>query len=327
MKFVLPRLGLNVPLNLLLAGLVVTLVGACSSRNSAPTQTRSPPASAGSKAPAAPQSGGYYLDDGPGVNPPSNLDRISDAVPRDEPLHRGANKPYTVLGKSYVPNVAVTSFQQTGMASWYGRKYHGQKTSIGETYDMYAMTAAHPTLPLPSYVRVTNQRNGKAVVVRVNDRGPFLQDRVIDLSYVAAYKLDYLQQGSAMVMVERVFAGDTPPIRQDISTPSARASTSVTATAPTPSNNIVSNTISAEEGRIYLQLGAFASMENAENFRVRVNAAMSNATEWDKESVGVLQKEGLVRVRIGPFASAVQAEALAKRIRETLQLTPIISTR
>ena len=320
MKMMLPRLCLIA----ILAG----VFSGCASRSSTPTQARTPPASAGSKAPAtAPQSGGYYLDDGPGVNPPSNLDRIADAVPRDEPLHRGANKPYTVLGRSYVPNVAVTSFQQTGMASWYGRKYHGQKTSIGETYDMYAMTAAHPTLPLPSYVRVTNQRNGKAVVVRVNDRGPFLQDRVIDLSYVAAYKLDYLQQGSAMVMVERVFAGDTPPIRQDISTPSARASLSVAAPAPIPSNNIVSNTISAEEGRIYLQLGAFASMENAENFRVRVNAAMSNATEWDKESVGVLQKEGLVRVRIGPFASAVQAEALAKRIRETLQLTPIISTR
>src|SRR3954470_11669810 len=145
------------------------------------------------RAPA--KTGGYYKDDGPGENPP-DLDRIADAQPRPERLHRFANNPYQVLGRDYVPMKVSSGFTQRGMASWYGRRYHGQKTSNGEIYDMYAMTAAHPTLPIPSYARVTNPASGKSVVVRVNDRGPFLSDRVIDLSYVAAYKLGYVQAGS-----------------------------------------------------------------------------------------------------------------------------------
>ena len=149
--------------------------------------------------------GAYYLDDGPGDNAPANLDAIADAIPRAEPLHRGANRTYTVFGRTYVPNVSTEPFRQLGVGSWYGRKFHGQKTSMGETYDMYAMTAAHPTLPLPCYVRVTNPANGKSVVVRVNDRGPFHSERIIDLSYTAAAKLDYARRGSAMVIVERVF--------------------------------------------------------------------------------------------------------------------------
>ena len=127
------------------------------------------------------RSGGYYLDDGPGTNAPANLDAIPDAVPRLEPLHRFANRPYSVLGRDYVPATELRPYRERGIASWYGRKFHAQKTSIGETYDMYAMTAAHPTLPLPSYARVTNLANGRSVVVRVNDRGPFLPGRLIDL--------------------------------------------------------------------------------------------------------------------------------------------------
>ena len=152
-----------------------------------------PPASKPS-APARP--GGYYLDDGPGENAPANLEAIPDAVPREEPLHRGANRPYTVFGRTYVPNVSNEPFRQQGLASWYGRKFHGNPTSIGEPYDMYGMTAAHPTLPLPSYVRVTNPANMKSVVVRVNDRGPFHSDRIIDLSFTAAAKLDLARRGS-----------------------------------------------------------------------------------------------------------------------------------
>ena len=280
--------------------MALVLLNGCTSPKYAPSQPYK----------STPQTGGgYYLDDGPGAAPPQNLDSVADATPRDETLHRGANKPYTVMGKSYVPNVAATDFRQTGAASWYGRKYHGQKTSIGETYDMYAMTAAHPTLPLPSYVRVTNQLNGKTVVVRVNDRGPFLQDRVIDLSYVAAHRLDYLRRGSAPVVVERVFAGD------------------VKATQPvTPlvaSNDITTNLVNAEEGRFYLQLGAFGSAENADNFRTRISAAM----DWNKEPITLFQKDNLVRVRLGPVATRDQADALVKRIRESLQLEPIISAR
>ena len=148
--------------------------------------------------------GGYYKDDGPHDNPPSNLERVPDAVPKSEPLSRWANRPYSVLGKDYVPMTRLQPFSQRGLASWYGKRYHGQKTSSGETYDMYQMTAAHPTLPIPSYARVTNVKNGRSVVVRINDRGPFRSDRIIDLSYVAAYKLGYIEAGQAMVQVEAI---------------------------------------------------------------------------------------------------------------------------
>src|SRR3954465_14459910 len=145
---------------------------------------------------STPRSGGYYKDDGPDANPPANLAGIADAVPRNEPLHKYANRPYEVFGKKYVPLASVQAFSQRGTASWYGKKFHGQKTSSGETYDMYKMTAAHPTLPLPPYARVTNVSTGKSVAVRVNDRGPFLHDRIIDLSYAAAQKLGIAQSGS-----------------------------------------------------------------------------------------------------------------------------------
>ena len=153
---------------------------------------------------SSPRPGGYYKDDGPHENPPANLDRVADAVPKSEPLHMFANRPYTALGKEYVPMTALQPFKQRGVASWYGKRYHGQKTSSGEVYDMYQMTAAHPTLPIPSYARVTNIKNGKSVVVRINDRGPFRATRIIDLSYVAAYKLGYIQAGEATVEVESI---------------------------------------------------------------------------------------------------------------------------
>jgi rare lipoprotein A len=156
---------------------------------------------------STPQKGGYYKDDGPHAKPPADLDRIADAVPRSEPLHKGANRPYERFGKSYVPMTSLQPFKQRGMASWYGKRYHGQRTSSGETYDMYAMTAAHPTLPIPSYARVTSMKNGRSVVVRINDRGPFRADRVIDLSYVAAHRLDFIQAGQAQVEVESILPG------------------------------------------------------------------------------------------------------------------------
>ena len=136
--------------------------------------------------------GGYYLNDGPGDHPPANLDQVPDAVPKVEPLKTGAMKPYSVLGQAYTPMTALAPYKERGVASWYGRRYDGQRTASGEIYDMYAMTAAHPTLPIPSYARVTNLQNGRSVVVRINDRGPFLYDRIIDLSYTAAYKLGVL---------------------------------------------------------------------------------------------------------------------------------------
>jgi rare lipoprotein A len=157
--------------------------------------------------------GGYYLDDGPGDEPPSNLALIPDAVPRDEALRPANMRPYAALGKWYTPKTVLESYRERGIASWYGRRYHGQKTASGELYDMYGMTAAHPTLPIPSYARVTNIRNGRSVVVRVNDRGPFLSERLIDLSYTAAYKLDVLGGGSAWVEVETILPGTGPAMQ------------------------------------------------------------------------------------------------------------------
>jgi rare lipoprotein A len=148
--------------------------------------------------------------DGPGTDPPPKLERVPDAVPRSEALHPYANRPYTVLGQSYVPTPGVRAYRERGVASWYGRKFHGQPTSSGERYDMYAMTGAHPTLPIPSYVRVTNLRNGRNAVVRINDRGPFSNRRLIDLSYTAAYKLGYVATGTADVEVELIVVGSAP---------------------------------------------------------------------------------------------------------------------
>jgi len=126
----------------------------------------------------------------------------SDEVQRAEPLHRFANSPYSVLGKTYIPLISPGEYKERGIASWYGRKFHGKRTASGEIYDMYSMSAAHPVLPIPSYARVTNLANKKSVVVRINDRGPFVHDRIIDLSYTAADKLGIVNNGGAEVVVE-----------------------------------------------------------------------------------------------------------------------------
>ncbi|MBL8520925.1 MAG: septal ring lytic transglycosylase RlpA family protein [Betaproteobacteria bacterium] len=279
------------------------MLGACGT-------TPKPPVSKPSvSAPA--KSGGYYLDDGPGENAPANLEAIPDAIPREEPLHRGANRPYTVFGKTYVPNVSNDAFRQQGIASWYGRKFHGNPTSIGEPYDMYGMTAAHPTLPLPSYVRVTNPANQKSVVVRVNDRGPFHADRIIDLSYTAAAKLDLARKGSGIVVVERVFPGaPLPPMPGVAAAPPT----------PPPAPNIAVSPITPEATGFYLQLGAFSSRDNAENFRVR----MARELEWNKEPILLTHAEPWFRVRMGPYATRAEAEAIAAEVRRSHDFSPAI---
>ena len=255
------------------------------------------------------RAGAYYLDDGPGENPPPNLGAIPDAIPKNEPLHRGANRTYTVFGKTYVPNVAHEPFRQQGMASWYGRKFHGQKTSIGETYDMYAMTAAHPTLPLPCYVRVTNPANGVSVVVRVNDRGPFHSDRIIDLSYTAAAKLGYARKGSALLIVERVFPGD------------ARAVAAAPTLAPVaPPLAVAVSPITANAEGHYLQLGAFTSTENAEAFRAR----MARELDWNREPIQLVKVDQWFRVRMGPYATREEAEAIAAQVRRSHDFSPLV---
>ena len=168
----------------------------------------STPNKTGTKGATTTRGGGYYLDDGPGSNIPPGLENVPDAVPRIE-THSASNfRPYVVFGKKYYPVSDEKPFRQEGTASWYGRKFHGKKTANGETYDMYAMSAAHPTLPIPSYARVTNARTGKSVIVRVNDRGPFHSSRIIDVSYVAATRLGLVGPGSGQVIVEAITNAD-----------------------------------------------------------------------------------------------------------------------
>jgi rare lipoprotein A len=266
--------------------ILALLAGCASPPEQAPT-TSPEVKSAAEAIPQAPGKGGYYKDDGPGEKPPPDLAEIPDAVPRIEPPHRYANRPYQVFGKDYAPMAAQQPYRERGAASWYGKKFHGQKTSSGEVYDMYAMSAAHRTLPIPSYARVTNVANGKSVVVRINDRGPFHSSRIIDLSYAAAYRLGYIQAGSATVEVESIHPGDS------------------------------------RQSSVYLQVGAFSSRENAEDYRSQVSRQLA----WLTDEVQVLTAGGLWRLLVGPYASNDAARSVAERIEAELKLKPLLLVR
>jgi len=266
-----------------------------------------------------PERGGYLEGDGPGTAAPANLDAIPDAVPKAEPLHRYANRQYVALGKTYDPLTTRGNFKERGIASWYGKKFHGMRTSSGETYDMYGMTAAHPTLPIPSYARVTNPGNNKSVVVRINDRGPFLHDRIIDLSYTAAHKLGILGNGSSAVEVESIVT-DTAvtaplaaaePIKSEPLPPEPVTAFAV-ASASTPS----------AAGNTYLQLGAFKSQQGAESFLARMRAEFNGSGK----QVSLYEKDGLTRVHLGPYASADEAKAIAEKLQGRLGFKPMVNT-
>ncbi len=307
--------------------------------------------------------GGYYLDDGPDANPPANLDAVPDAVPKIEAFTPSTGKPYVIFGKTYTPDVSGGPYRAQGHASWYGKKFHGKATANGERYDMYGMTAAHPTLPLPSYVRVTRLSTNKSVVLRVNDRGPFLNNRLIDLSYVAAYKLGMLSPGSAEVLVERI----TPEqIRNWQSAPvpaSFAAATTVTtvpppaaASAPAPvvaqaqQPKPVSDTLALSDtarqsasttstasaappvssaqvpvapGSMFLQLGAFADASKAQALATRVSSQIPADLG---ASVRVDQgSNNLHRVRIGPFANREAAVQALSPIQTSTGVAPSLS--
>ena len=265
---------------------------------------------------APPGRGGYLEGDGPGTDAPANLDSIPDAVPRAEPLHRYANRQYVALGQTYTPLTVPGTYKERGIASWYGKKFHGQRTSSGETYDMYGMTAAHPTLPIPSYARVTNLANHKSVIVRINDRGPFLHDRIMDLSYTAAHKLGVTGNGSSEVEVVSI-APDTaiaaPLAMADPVTSEPLAPAPVT----TPSSGMP-----AASGNTYLQLGAFKSRQGAESFLAKMR------TEFDGsgKQIVLYQKDDLVRVHIGPYASSDEAHAIAEKLQSRLGFKPLVSS-
>ena len=245
--------------------------------------------------------GGYYEDDGPHAAPHVDLTKIADAKPRREPRARSGNKPYSVFGVQYVPLKTARGYQERGVASWYGKKFHGKRTSSGESYDMYAMTAAHKTLPLPSYVRVRNLRNGRSVIVRVNDRGPFLHNRLIDLSYAAAGKLGVIGTGTGIVEVSAIDPDQHQPPAQ---------------TEPQPPATVTDNTASdrpSSEGTLFVQVGAFGERENAQRLQKRLNdRGIDNIVIHDE----VIKARHIYRVRIGPLDNVEAVDKITLDMHE-----------
>ena len=250
--------------------------------------------------------GGYYLDDGPGANPPANFDSAAEPVPKIEPLNRYTSRPYVVFGRTYTPYTLLTPYKMRGLASWYGKRYHGQKTSSGEVYDMYGLTAAHTLLPLPSYARVTNVSNGRSVVVRVNDRGPFHQDRLIDLSYAAAHRLGLIGQGSGMVEVEAIIPGTGDARTQVAAAPEP---------APSP--------VATERGGIFVQLGAFSAAENADGFLRKLRMELP----WLADSMQLYRADATYKVHAGPYKTRDEAELAAERVRKELGFKAFVLNR
>lgn len=282
-------------------------------------------------------------DSGPAREPRIDFSRIPDAVPVAEPRSRYGNpSSYAVNGRTYRVMASAEGFVQRGLASWYGTKFHGRRTSSGEPYDMYAMTAAHKSLPLPSYVRVTHLASGKSVVVRVNDRGPFHDGRIIDLSYAAARKLGISRHGTAEVEIRALFpqAPVTAAVPEAVQARPARLAAAAHVEAPrllpvpppSPAAETVATPVAtplpavtapplktarpaavsaAEPARLYLQVGAFADRTNAERLRERLATSLS--------PVSISTAEGaptIYRVRIGPLQHRDQAGEFSGRLRE-----------
>ncbi|MEN8177092.1 MAG: septal ring lytic transglycosylase RlpA family protein [Pseudomonadota bacterium] len=219
--------------------------------------------------------------------PPTDIDSIPDAIPKVEPISRYGNpESYTVFGREYRTLTDRRDYRERGIASWYGSKFHGKRTSSGEPYDMYDMTAAHKSLPLPTYARVTNLQNGQSVVVKINDRGPFHGNRLIDLSYTAAWKLDIAQNGTGLVEVEAI----------DLSTPEP---------VPMP--------VQVETGlpEIFLQVGAFGSAHNANRLKNRLQTEL-NTDVLIQEAIS--SDPPLFRVQVGPIASIELCDHLADKL-------------
>lgn len=288
--------------------------------------------------PAGSGRGGYYQDDGPGANPPAGLLDTPDAVVKYEPYAKFANKPYSVFGQTYTPLISDEPFTQRGVASWYGVKFHGQRTSSGEPYDMYKMSAAHPTLPIPSYARITSLESGKSVVVRINDRGPFHSDRVIDVSYTAALKLGLLGKGSHEVHIERLFPGDVvhlPSARraaaseaQALPAPPAIAAlmledrvdmdSAAVARAQAPA---ASADKAASTPGFYLQLGAYGREGKAEEMSQKLKQAGVDL------AVEVVRSGNVNRLYGGPFDTRALAQDAARALPAGLGLKPIVVRR
>ncbi|MDY0308239.1 MAG: septal ring lytic transglycosylase RlpA family protein, partial [Castellaniella sp.] len=258
------------------------------------------------------------------------------ATPRIE-RHAPANfRPYEVFGVRYVPIGENQPYRQEGVASWYGRKFHGERTANGEIYDMYAMTAAHPTLPLPSYARVTRVGTNRSVVVRINDRGPFHPGRIIDLSYVAAAKLGLIGPGSGRVIVQAITNADiragrypaaplmaaapAPPPSDTVQTQPVSLPTATLAPPP-PSAPVPPVVETPPPGGIYLQFGAFSSAQNAQSLAQRVTIEAAGQAG----PATVIHQPPLYKVRMGPYLSRDEAARTAAQLAESANLNPVIA--
>lgn len=258
--------------------------------------------------------GGYYLDDGPGDHPPENIDAIPDATPKVEPFNARANQPYIALDNKYTPMTSFYPYKERGIASWYGKRYHGKKTSIGEYYDMYSMTGAHTILPIPCYVRVTNTENGKSVIVRINDRGPFKKDRLIDLSFAAAYKLRLSDKGSGPVEVELIDPRQFNALKK----------TSDVITEKIKEKEVIPTQVKSEENNtnepLYIQAGAFKNEKNADLLlKQLIDMRLENTPPFKKQF-----SEDLFHVVIGPFNSKDEANNIADLIKSKIKISIFI---
>ena len=243
---------------------------------------------------APPRGGGYYQDDGPQSSTPVDIWQVPEPTPKHEALSNYGNKPYTVFNKTYYPLKDVRGYRERGIASWYGKKFHGKRASSGEPYDMYALSAAHKTLPLPSYARVRNLANNRSVVVRVNDRGPFLDNRLVDLSYTAAARLGILGTGTGLVEVEGL-TPDEPGRKEAQTTHEPPTAGQTPETAP----------------KLYVQAGAFTNLDNARALRTRLENGALRPIEIQTAR---LDNQVVHRVRIGPLASIEESDRVAANV-------------
>ncbi|MGB2154428.1 MAG: septal ring lytic transglycosylase RlpA family protein [Porticoccaceae bacterium] len=247
--------------------------------------------------------------DGPGA--PINTESIKDATPRVEPITKIGNKsPYTVFGKTYFVLPSSKDYREEGVASWYGKKFHGRKTSNGEVYDMYAMTAAHKTLPIPSYVRVTHAGNQRSIIVRINDRGPFHGPRIIDLSYVAALKLGFADNGTAEVLVEAIDPSGSLDRPEPEAVPPAVAKTQVVP----ESNPDTGPTIPPLNQGRYLQVGAFDQLEQAQALQKKIRGHTSHP-------ILVQQRDLLYKVWIGPISDQLELRLIKQVLKQSVNIS------
>ncbi|MGD8956310.1 MAG: septal ring lytic transglycosylase RlpA family protein [Chromatiaceae bacterium] len=244
--------------------------------------------------------------DGPGEH--RDVSHVPDAVPRVEPRSRGGNpSTYVVLGKRYYTLQDNEGFVQRGIASWYGRKFHGRTTSNGEIYDMYRMSAAHKRLPIPTYLEVTNLENGRRVVVRVNDRGPFHENRIIDLSYAAASRIGMLDKGTALVEIRAIDPRAPQPVKK-----------TRVAKAPDQGQEAGPQTVVP---RIFLQAGAFSDTGNAERLRRRLEGGLSRRV---RVTPAASAKGPVHRVQVGPFASVEMADRVTAQMHQLGVSEPLV---